>query len=91
MKALLIVAAVADFALAAVLIAVSGFLFGSGPESMRGGSLMLAGYSAAVLACILAPFIGFFLARRSKPGAGVVVAWLPPAGALAALMVPAPY
>jgi hypothetical protein len=90
-KALLVIAAIADLAIAVLLVAVSGFLFGGGPESMHAGALALTGYIAAVIACIAAPFIGFFLKRRGKEAFGLVVAWLPPAGALAALMVPAPY
>jgi hypothetical protein len=90
-KALLIVAAVADFALAALLIGVSGFLFGSGPESMHAGGLLMAAYVAAVIACVAAPIIGSLINRRGQSGFGLLVAWLPPAGALLALLVPAPY
>lgn len=91
MNALLVIAAIADIAIAALLIGVSGFLFGGGPESMNAGTLALAGYIAAVIACVAAPFIGFFLKRRGNEAFGLVVAWLPPVGALAALAVPAPY
>ncbi|HVZ50851.1 MAG TPA: hypothetical protein VG986_02720 [Pseudolabrys sp.] len=89
--ALLIVAALADLALAALLIGVSGFLFGGGPESMHAGGLAMAAYAAAVIACIAAPVAGFFIKRNGKSGFGVLVAWLPPAGALLATMMPAPY
>ncbi|MFN3658566.1 MAG: hypothetical protein ACK4UO_15055 [Pseudolabrys sp.] len=91
MKALIILAAVADLAIAALLVAVSGFIFGSGPESMHAGALFAAGYIAAVIACLAAPFIGLVLARRGKMSAGVIIAWLPLAGALLALIIPAPY
>ena len=91
MKALLILAAVADLAIAALLVAVSGFMFGSGPESMHAGALFAVGYIAAVIACLAAPFVAVVLARRDRMAAGVVVAWLPLAGALLALVVPAPY
>lgn len=91
MKALLTIATVADFALAALLIGVSGFLFGSGPESMHGGGLALAGYIAAVIACIAAPFVGFAFNRRGRSGLGLTIAWLPPAGFAVALAVPPPY
>jgi hypothetical protein len=90
-KLLLVLATVADGALAALLVGVSGFLFDGGPESMRAGALAATGYVLAVIACLVAPIVGFILNRRGKPGAGVAAAWLPIAGALAALAVPAPY
>ena len=89
--AVLILATIADLALAALLIGVSGFIFGSGPESMHGGTPLLVAYVAGVLACVTAPLIGFILNRRGKSGAGIIVAWLPPAGALLAMAIPAPY
>ena len=88
---LLIVAALADWGLAGLLVAVSGFLFGGGPESVHSGNLMMAAYAAAILACAAAPFVGFVLSRRGKAGFGVAVAFMPPVGALAALAIPAPY
>ena len=45
-RAVLIIAAIVDVALAALMVAVSGFLFGSGPESMHGGVLLTAAYAA---------------------------------------------
>lgn len=91
MKALLVVAAIADVALAALLVAVSGFIIGSGPESMKAGGLLVAAYAAAVLACVAAPVIGFILLRRGKAGPGLFVALLPLLGALLAATMPAPY
>lgn len=90
-KFLLIVAMIADLALAVLLVAVSGFLFGNGPESAHAGSLAAAGYVAAVIACVVAPVAGFIFNGRTKGTLGLTVAWLPVAGAVAALMVPAPY
>ncbi len=89
--AVLIVATVADLALAALLIGVSGFLFGSGPESMHAGVLPILAYTAGVIACLAAPVIGFIFNRRGKIGAALAVAWLPVAGAFLALAIPAPY
>jgi hypothetical protein len=89
--AALIVAAIADIALAALMVAVSGFLFGSGPESAHGGALLAFVYTAGVIACVAAPIVGFVFNRRGKAGVGLIVAWLPPAGALLALAIPAPY
>lgn len=90
-KTFLVIAAIADLALAALLIAVSGFMFGGGPESMHAGSLAAVAYSAAVIACVAAPVAGFIMNSRGKTPAGLLVAWLPPAAGLVALMVPAPY
>ena len=90
-KVFLIVAAVADLALAALLIAVSGFIIGGGPQSMNAGGWTVAIYTAVVLACLGAPVAGFILNRYGKFGLALVLAWLPPAGAILALAVPAPY
>jgi hypothetical protein len=91
MKALLVLAAIADLAIAGLLVAVSGFIFGSGPESMHAGAPMAVGYVAAVLACLAAPVAGFIFNARGKGGLGLAVALLPPAGALLAAAMPAPY
>ena len=90
-RAALIIATIVDVALAALLIGVSGFLFGSGPESMHGGVWQMAGYAAGLIACLAAPIAGFLFNGRGKSGAGVLIAWLPAAGALLALAIPAPY
>jgi hypothetical protein len=90
-KALLIVAALIDLALAVLLIAVSGFITGGGPQSMNAGGLAAAAYWAAVVACVAVPVAGFILNKRGKTAAGLMLAWLPPAGALVATLMPAPY
>jgi hypothetical protein len=90
-KPLLIVAALADLALAALLIGVSGFLFGGGPESMRAEGLLTVAYGAAVVACVAAPIAGFAVRGRGRSGLGLALAWIPPAGALLAVMMPSPY
>jgi hypothetical protein len=74
-----------------LLVGVSGFLFGSGPESAHAGSLAAVAYIAAVIGCLAAPVAGFSFKNRAKPELGLAVAWLPVAGALLALMAPAPY
>lgn len=58
---------------------------------MHGGVLLSAAYAAGVIACLAAPSAGFMFNGREKTGAGVLVAWLPPAGALLTLAIPAPY
>ncbi|MGN6573746.1 MAG: hypothetical protein ACTHLO_20240 [Pseudolabrys sp.] len=89
--ALLIVAALVDLALAALLIAVSGFVTGGGPESMNAHGFATAAYWAAVVVCIAAAFAGFILNRKGKTTAALIAAWVPPAGALVAALLPPPY
>ncbi len=88
---LLVVATVVDGAIAALLIGVSGFLFGGGPESAHAGALAAVAFVAAVIGCLAAPIVGFVFNKRGKTGLALAVAWLPAVGALLALMIPAPY
>ena len=90
-KALLIVAALIDLALAALLVGVSGFIIGGGPESMNASRFAAAAYWAAVVVCVAAPVAGFVLNRSGRAVAGLIAAWVPPAGALVAVLLPAPY
>jgi hypothetical protein len=73
-KVFLVLAGLANLALAAPLIALSGFLFGSGPESMHGGAPSVAAYAAGVFACLAAPVAGFIFNRRAKVGPGLAIA-----------------
>ena len=88
---MLILAAVVDVAMATLLIGASGFLFGTGTESMHDGAGSLVAYVAAVIACVTAPIVGFILTRRGKPAPAIIAAWVPPAGALAAMLLPPSY
>jgi hypothetical protein len=90
-KVFLVLATTADLALAALLVAVSGFLFGGGPESTHAGALVAVGYVVAVIACLVAPVAGFIFNSRGKTALGLTTAWVPVAGALTALILPAPY
>ena len=90
-KVLLIVAALFDLAIAALLVGVSGFMTGGGPESMNASGFATAAYWAAVFICIAAPVTGFILNKNGRTAAALVAAFVPPAGALAALLLPAPY
>ena len=90
-KVFLVVAALIDLAIAALLIGVSGFMTGGGPESMNAGGFSAAAYWAAVVVCIAAPVAGFILNRNGRTAAGLVAAFVPPAGALVAFLLPAPY
>lgn len=86
--AALIIVTIVDLALAALLVGVSGFIVGSGPESMRAGAPAAAALTALVASCVLAPVVGFALRSFGRPVGGILVAVLPLAGAafLAALM-----
>jgi hypothetical protein len=90
-RAVLVVATIVDLGLAALLIAVSGFILGPGPESMHGEPWTTAGWVAMLIGCVVAPIAGFVLNARHKTGIALVVAWLPPAVALIAVSIPPPY
>jgi hypothetical protein len=53
--------------------------------------LAVVAFVAAVIACLAAPIAGFVFNKKGKTGLGLAVAWLPAAGALLALVIPAPY
>lgn len=90
-KVLLIAATLIDLTLAVLLVAVSGFITGSGPESMNASGFAAAAYWAAVVVCIAAPVVAFILTKNGRNAAGLAAAFVPPAGALAAFLLPAPY
>ncbi len=90
-KASLVVATIVDLGIAALLIGVSGFLFGGGPQSMNAGAGATVVYAAGVIACIVAPVAGFVLNGSHHKTAAQFTAWLPSVGALAAILLPAPY
>jgi hypothetical protein len=86
--ALLVLAAIVDLAIAALLIGVSGFLFGGGPESTHSGPIVMVAYVAAIIACVVAPATGFVLNAAAKHPAAQIVAWLPAVVALVVLVIP---
>ena len=90
-KASLVLATLVDLAIAALLIGVSGFLFGSGPESLHGGPGVAVVYAAGIAACVAAPIGGLVLNGIGRAWPAQLVAWLPSAGVLVALLAPAPY
>jgi hypothetical protein len=76
MLAPLVIATIADLGLAVLLVAVSGFIIGSGPEALH--NLASTGAWAGALAgCLVAPAVGFILRRRGFPNAGATVALVP--------------
>jgi hypothetical protein len=90
-RGLLIAATVVDIGLAVLLIAVSGFIVGSGPESMHAGAWGASFLTIAVIVCLAAPAAGFAMRAFKRPAGGVLVAWLPVFAALLSLIVPSPY
>jgi len=87
-KALLIIATLADFGLAALLIGISGFIFGGGHEGMHGAPWPAIGWGVAFVACFAAPLAGFALFRRGQDGLGALIGWLPPIAGLALAFAP---
>ena len=87
---ILILAARADAALAVLLVAVSGFVLqgvnNTGPDA-AGAAFVLA----AIAICLVAPVAAFTLRAKSRPRVALAAALLPLAGALLALVIPAPY
>lgn len=89
--AALVIATVVDLVLATLLVGVSGFIVGSGPESMGGGPALTAGWTGLVIFCIAAPITAFAMRARQRLLGGIIVAWLPPLAALGAVALPSPY
>lgn len=90
-KTSLVLATVIDLAIAALLVWVSGFLIGTGPESVRASGPVEVVYAAGIIACVVAPIAGFMLNGIGRTLPAQFVAWLPVVGALVAVVAPAPY
>ena len=78
MKVMLVLGTLVDLALAALLIGISGFIFGSGPEGMNGAIWPAITWSVGLIACLGLPIAGMMLLRRGHQGFGVFISWLPP-------------
>ena len=74
----LILATILDVALAALLVAVSGFIFGGGPESANGETTEALLWCVGFAGCFAAAIAGFVLRVRGRAGWGVIVAFVPP-------------
>jgi hypothetical protein len=68
---------VADLALAVLLVGLSGFIFGGGPEGMHGEAGAATVWWTGFIATLAAPILGILLLRRGRPGIGVLIAWAP--------------
>ena len=82
MLVLLVLAAIVDASLAVLLVAVSGFVFGPGPESSNGDPAAVISWTVALIGCIATPIAGFILRAYRMVGIGVLVALVPPLVAL---------
>lgn len=80
--ALLVAATIADLGLAALLIWVSGFIFGHGPEGMHANPLAAAIWFMMLIIVLAAPILGFLQRKQGREHAGLLIAWLPPVGAM---------
>jgi hypothetical protein len=76
-------AALVDLAIGALLIVLSGFMFG------EGGLWLEVAVLAAVIACVVTPATGFMLNAAGKQAYAQAAAWLPLAVALVVLAIPA--
>jgi hypothetical protein len=83
----LILATIVDFSLAALLIAVSGLIFGDGPEDLNGEFWSVLFWWSGLGLCLLAPVAGFAARRRGRTDLGALIALLPPAAALCFMRV----
>ncbi|MFG1344582.1 hypothetical protein V5F59_06795 [Xanthobacter autotrophicus DSM 431] len=63
--------------LAALLIGISGFVFG-GPEGARGEFYAVLEWSITLGICVVGPVLGLFLWRRGLRGLALAMTWLPP-------------
>ena len=87
MTLLLVLGAIVDLLLAALLVGVSGFVF-EGPEGGHGEITGVLMWSFGLLMCLGCPVAGFVLRAQRRPGGGAAVAWLPPLGALLVMFFP---
>lgn len=77
----------ADAALLALLIGISGFVFGA-QEGAGGESGAVITWSLAVAICVVSVILALVFWRGGKQSLSVAAAWLPPLGlALGALLV----
>ena len=75
----LILATILDLALAVLLVAVSGFIFGGGPEGAIGEATAVTLWVLGFAGCVAAPLAGFVLRARGWAGWGTPAALIPPA------------
>ncbi|MFS8038618.1 hypothetical protein ACI7BZ_16960 [Xanthobacter sp. AM11] len=67
----------ANAGLAALLIGISGFVFG-GPEGARGEASAVMGWASTLAICLLSPALGLWMWRRNRRDLALAMTWLPP-------------
>lgn len=87
-KVLIVIAAVADLAIAALLIGVSGFIFAGGPNAGTADTLTAVLYVGAVVGCIALPIVALLLSRKGKTGPALIAAFAPVAVGFLVLLAP---
>jgi hypothetical protein len=87
-KILIVIAAVADLAIAALLIGVSGFIFAGGPNAGTADTLTAVLYVGAVVGCIALPIVALLLSRKGKTGPALIAAFAPAAVGFLVLLAP---
>ena len=83
----LITATILDLLLAAFLVAISGLIFGPGPESANGEASAVMIWVSGVAFCLIAPFAGFITRRRGQPVLAVLIAFAPLAAGVGFLVI----
>jgi|HubBroStandDraft_1064217.scaffolds.fasta_scaffold131137_2 hypothetical protein len=83
----LILATIVDLSLAALLLAVSGLIFGDGPEDLHGEFWSALYWWIGLALCLVAPVVGFAARRRGRTNLGVLIGLLPPVAGLCFLAV----
>jgi hypothetical protein len=83
----LILATIVDLSLAALLIAVSGLIFGDGPEDLNGEFWSVLYWWIGLALCFAAPVAGFAARHRGRTTLGVLIGLLPPVAGLCFLTV----
>ena len=68
MRGLTIVASGLDVAMAAIMAAMSGFIFGGGPEGMNGEINAATLWWVRFVPCLAAPVAGFACGRFRRAG-----------------------
>jgi hypothetical protein len=77
MLVLLITASVIDGVLALLLVAISGLIFGGGPEGLNGEVSAVILWTIGFVWCLVAPVIGFWLRRAGRVKVAAIVALMP--------------
>jgi hypothetical protein len=61
-----------------LLVAVSGFIFGGGPEGANGETTAVLLWCLGFAGCFAAAIAGFVLRTRGRAWLGVLIAFIPP-------------